>query len=243
LDDVLNAIRNATGIRFDGLTGTAPRMVLQLGPAPLNVVIRQLLKDSPFDYFMMGDRDAPKIVRIWRTPPTVVYERGLLTVKAQDSTLADVLRTIHDRAGIQFEGATNSSERVAVKLGPAPAVDVLNELFRGSHFNFVVLGNQTVRQQAGLRVILSPAEGGAGASTAESFVSPDPPQGDPPPIPIRRGGMILVQPLPPDDPQPDPPATSSGAPPQQAPTLPGGVNFIVPPQTGAPPPPASAPPE
>ena len=240
LDDVLNAIHNATGIRFDGLTGTAPRMVLQLGPAPLTVVIRQLLKDSPFDYFIMGNSEAPQVVRIWRIPPTVVYERGLLTVRAQDSTLADVLRTIHDRTGIQFEGATNSSERVAVKLGPAPPVDVLNELFRGSHFNFVVLGNQTGRQQAGLRVILSPA--GEGTSSGESFASVDSPQ-PPPPAPIRRGGMILVQPLPPDDPQPDPPATSPGAPPQQAPTLPGGVNFIVPPQTGAPPPAASAPPE
>jgi len=236
LDDVLNAIHNATGIRFDGLTGAAPRMVLQLGPAPLNVVIRQLLKDSPFDYFIMGNSEAPQVVRIWRIPPTVVYERGLLTVKAQDSTLAEVLRTIHDRTGIQFEGTTGSSERVAVKLGPAPAVDVLNELFRGSHFNFVVLGNQTGRQQDGLRVILSPAEGGEGASTAESFAPVDPPQADPP-APIRRGRMILVQPLPPDEPLPDPPAAPpSGAESQQAPTLPGGVNFIVPPQTGAPPP-------
>jgi hypothetical protein len=235
LDDVLNAIHNTTGIRFDGLTGVAPRMVLQLGPAPLNVVVRQLLKDSPFDYFIMGDSDAPKVVRIWRMPPSVVYERGLLTVKAQDSTLADVLRTIHDRTGIQFEGATGSSERVAVKLGPAPAVEVLNELFRGSRFNFVVLGSQTGRQQANLRVILSSA--GEGTSSGESFASVDSPQADPPPAPIRRRGMILVQPLPPDDPQPDPPAAPpTSAESQQAPTLPGGVNFIVPPQTGAPPP-------
>jgi hypothetical protein len=233
LDEVLNAIHDTTGVRFDGVTGMAPRVYLRLGPAPLNLVIRQLFKDSPFDYFIMGENDAPKVVRIWRIPPGVVYERGLLTINVMDSTLAEVLETIHERTGIQFEGAVASRERVAVKLGPAPPVDVLNELFRGSHLNFVMLG-QGDSSRTDLRVILSPAQEGA---TTESFVTAEAPQPDAPVVGRGRRRFVQAQSQTLDQPQPD---TSTG--PQQAPTLPGGVNFIVPPQTGGPPP-AGAPPE
>ena len=244
LDEILNAIHDTTGISFDGITAGALRMDIQLGPAPVNLVIRQLFKDSPFDYFMISDSDAPKMVRIWRIPPTVVYERGLLTVKALDSTLADVLRSIHDRTGIQFEGATASRERVAIKLGPALPVDLLNELFRGSHLNFVMLG-QADKSQAGLRVILSLAQ--EGPATAESPIATDvtaeAPQPDPPVAGRRRRQFVRVQPQALDQPQPETPAISSSAGIQQGPaTLPGGVTFIVPPQTGGSPPAVTPPP-
>ena len=238
LDDVLNAIHDTTGIRFDGATGMSQRMMRQLGPAPPNVVLRQLFKDSPFDYMMVGANDAPNVVRLWRIPPAVVYERGLLTIETTGSTLADVLRAIYDRTGIQFEGAIASQERVVVKLGPGPPVDVLNELLRGSHFDFVILGQ--ARPSMSLRVVLSPAQ--EGTATAEPMLTaetpqPDPPQPEPPVVGRGRRRFAQVQPL--DQSQPGT-AISTGA--QQAPTtLPGGVNFIVPPQIpGGPPPPPNA---
>jgi hypothetical protein len=229
LDDVLNAIHDTTGIRFDGATGVAQRMVRQLGPAPPNVVLRQLFKDSPFDYMMVGDSNAPNAVRLWRLPPAVVYERGLLTIEATGSTLADVLQVIHDRTGIQFEGTIASQEKVVVKLGPAPPVDVLNELLRGSHFDFVILGQ--ARPSMGLRVVLSPAQEGT-ATAAEPMITAETPQPDPPVVGRGRRRFTQVQPL--DQSQPaTPTAINSGS--QQAPTLPGGVNFIVPPQIPGPP--------
>src|SRR5205809_4642093 len=239
LDDVLNAIHDTTGIRFDRATDVSQRMVRQLGPAPPNVVLRQLFKDSPFDYMMVGGNDAPNVVRLWRSPPAVVYERGLLTVEATGATLADVLQVIRDRAGIQFEGTIASQEKVVVKLGPGPPVDVLNELFRGSHFDFVILGQ--ARPSMSLRVVLSPAQDGS-ATAAEPMLTaetpqPETPQPEPPVVGRGRRRFAQVQPL--DQSQPGS-AISTG--PQQAPaTLPGGVNFIVPPQIpGGPPPPPNA---
>src|SRR5262249_47247786 len=54
-------------------------------------------------------------------PPTVTYRDGLLTVQAMNSTLSSVLSAIRNKAGIEFEGWENVSDRVALSLGPAPA--------------------------------------------------------------------------------------------------------------------------
>lgn len=94
-------------------------------------------------------------------PPQVSYRNGMLTVNAINSTMSSVLNAIRAKTGIQFDGAENSSERVAVNLGPAPEGDVLAGIFSGSGFDYVVLGRPdspgTVQ-----RVILTPrGRGGA----------------------------------------------------------------------------------
>ena len=96
-------------------------------------------------------------------PPQVSYRNGMLTVNAINSTMSSVLSAIRAKTGIQFDGAENSAERVAVNLGPAPEGDVLAGIFSGSSFDYVVLGRPdspgTVQ-----RVILTPrGRGGAGA--------------------------------------------------------------------------------
>ena len=73
-------------------------------------------------------------------PPVVTYRDGLLTVQALNSELRSVVTAIRGKTGIEFEGAENISERVAISLGPAPAGDVLAAIFAGSNYDFVALG-------------------------------------------------------------------------------------------------------
>jgi hypothetical protein len=73
-------------------------------------------------------------------PPVVTYRDGLLTVQALNSSLSSVVTAIRNKTGIEFEGAENVSERVAISLGPAPEGDVLAAIFSGSKYDFVALG-------------------------------------------------------------------------------------------------------
>jgi hypothetical protein len=73
-------------------------------------------------------------------PPVVTYRDGLLTVQALNSTLGSVVTAIRNKTGIEFEGAENITERVAISLGPAPEGDVLAAIFSGSKYGFVALG-------------------------------------------------------------------------------------------------------
>lgn len=72
--------------------------------------------------------------------PVVTYRDGLLTVQALNSNLGSVVKAIRSKTGIEFEGAENISEPVAISLGPAPAGDVLAAIFAGSRYDFVALG-------------------------------------------------------------------------------------------------------
>ena len=73
-------------------------------------------------------------------PPVVTYRDGLLSVQALNSNLSSVVTAIRNKTGIEFEGAENISERVAISLGPAPEGDVLAAIFSGSKYDFVALG-------------------------------------------------------------------------------------------------------
>ena len=73
-------------------------------------------------------------------PPRVSFRNGQLSIIAENSTLPDILTAIHQRTGAAMELPTTlSSERVAVKLGPASTGDVLAALLNGSHFDYIVL--------------------------------------------------------------------------------------------------------
>ena len=70
----------------------------------------------------------------------VTFRDSLLTVQAPNSNLSSVLTAIRNKAGIEFEGAENVSERVAISLGPAPAGEVLSAILAGSKYDFVAIG-------------------------------------------------------------------------------------------------------
>jgi len=114
------------------------------------------------------------------SPPQVSFHDGMLTVHALNSTMSSVLQAIRSKTGIEFEGAGNSAERVAVNMGPAPEGDVLASIFSGSSFDYVVLGRP---DSPGIvqRVILTPrAKGGAAVAGG-------------PPQPFQRQPQVQAQ--------------------------------------------------
>jgi hypothetical protein len=89
--------------------------------------------------------------------------------------MSSVLSAIRGKTGIDFEGAENSSERVAVNLGPAPEGEVLAGIFSGSGFDYVVVDRSdspgTVQ-----KVILTAKTKGGGVNAAARPPQPQQPQ-------------------------------------------------------------------
>ncbi|MGA9449486.1 MAG: hypothetical protein WBV26_23820 [Candidatus Sulfotelmatobacter sp.] len=73
--------------------------------------------------------------------PEVTYENGLLTIVAPNSTLGDILRSVRKHTAADIDVPASASERVATRLGPAPAREVMAELLNGSRFNYILLGS------------------------------------------------------------------------------------------------------
>lgn len=92
-------------------------------------------------------------------PPQVHYSQGQLTIVAENSTLADILRAVRAQTGAAVEVPPNATERVVTHLGPGPARDVLAALLNGSHFNYVMLGSAAHPDSVD-RLILTSKAGG-----------------------------------------------------------------------------------
>ncbi len=73
--------------------------------------------------------------------PQVSFQDGLLTIVAPNSTLGDILRGVRKNTAADIDIPTSANERVATRLGPGPAREVVAELLNGSHFNYILLGS------------------------------------------------------------------------------------------------------
>jgi hypothetical protein len=133
----------------------------------------------------------PTLEQLPAVPPKVTFSNGLLTIAAENSTLADILRAVRVKTGAVVEVPPNATERVVAHLGPGPARSVLASLLNGSHFNYVMLGSPTNPDKVD-RVILTSKSGG----------TPD--AGAPPPAsaPAQEGNMATPEDEP-DAPQVD----------------------------------------
>jgi hypothetical protein len=65
----------------------------------------------------------------------------MLTIVAPNSTLGDILRGVRKHTAADIDIPATASERVATRLGPGPAREIVAELLNGSHFNYVLLGS------------------------------------------------------------------------------------------------------
>ncbi|MGC2697419.1 MAG: hypothetical protein WA738_16655 [Candidatus Angelobacter sp.] len=77
LTSVITAIRNKTGIEFEGVDSVPDRVVLSLGPAPAAEVLSAIFSGSKFDFVAIGRPDSPSIV-----------QRVILTRKTQPGAVA-----------------------------------------------------------------------------------------------------------------------------------------------------------
>ncbi len=103
----------------------------------------------------------PTLAQMPATPPKVIFQGGLMTITAENSTLGDILQAVKLQTGAEVEFPGNASDRVVGQFGPGPARDVLADLLNGSHFNYVLLGSAT-NPNALDRVILTAKSGGGG---------------------------------------------------------------------------------
>ena len=150
-------------------------------------------------------------------PPQVTYRDGMLTVQAVNSTLGSLLQTIRNKTGIQFEGAQNADERVAVTVGPAPEAEVLASIFNGSKYDYLVIGREddpAIVQ----RVILTPR----GRANAQNIAPPQPPPQIPQEadqeVPDEEVDADQPEDTPVDPPQVTPPPTAQADQPSMPPT-------------------------
>jgi len=102
-------------------------------------------------------------------PPNISYANGDLTIVANNSSLADIVSGIERATGVRVEGTTPDSERVFGQFGPGSPRDVLNSLFDGSRYDFILVGN--LENPADVRTIILSPHGtapAAGVSTANN---------------------------------------------------------------------------
>jgi hypothetical protein len=119
----------------------------------------------------------PQIRRITMQPTApkasseVTFQNGLLRVRTQKATLAQVLFEIHRLTGADI-GVPAGAERepVVADLGPAPPKEVLAALLNGSHYNFIIMGSDGDSNVD--RVILTPKSGGP--AMEQEFSAPPP---------------------------------------------------------------------
>src|SRR5205823_804416 len=72
----------------------------------------------------------------------VSYRNGLLSIRANKTSLSEVLFAVHQQTGAEV-GVIAGAEReqVVADIGPAPAPEVLARLLNGSGFNFLILSS------------------------------------------------------------------------------------------------------
>lgn len=63
LSSVVTAIRNKTGIEFEGAEGISERVAIALGPAPEGDVLSAIFAGSKYDFLAIGRADSPSIVQ------------------------------------------------------------------------------------------------------------------------------------------------------------------------------------
>lgn len=127
----------------------------------------------------------------------VEFANGLLSIKADRVTLADILRLVQQRTGADVSIPPGAEqEKVVSSLGPAPAQEVLAHLLNGSRFNFLILNAAGDTKRLN-RVILTPRTEGGPAPLQPLQMADQPPQ-----------------------PQPELPQAEAGPPPTQEPHFP-----------------------
>lgn len=71
--------------------------------------------------------------------PQVSWDGKQLTITADNSTLADILTAIRTLTGAELDIPPNASrERIAARLGPGPAREVLSTLLSWTDFDYVI---------------------------------------------------------------------------------------------------------
>lgn len=94
--------------------------------------------------------------------PQVTYENGLLSIRAENSTLRDVLRAVRGATGASIDFPDIASEPISVDLGPGRSGEVLAALLNSARYDYILVGSEEANSIA--RVIVTTRRD-AGAAT------------------------------------------------------------------------------
>jgi hypothetical protein len=117
---------------------------------------------------------APNLLDQPATPATVTANNNELTVKAENSSLSQILHQVSSATGMKLDGL-GGDERVFGSFGPAAPREVLTGLLNGTSYNVMMVGdlpNGAPRQL----LLTRKASAGASPSTASANGAPNPNQ-------------------------------------------------------------------
>jgi hypothetical protein len=83
---------------------------------------------------------APSLFEQPPAPATVTAAKNLLTVKAENSSLTQILHQVSSATGMRLDGL-GGDERVFGSFGPGAPRDVLTTLLNGTSYNVVMVGD------------------------------------------------------------------------------------------------------
>jgi hypothetical protein len=154
-------------------------------------------------------QQAPEVPKPPPTPeempavaPHVSMNNGMLTISADNSTMGDILSAVRRQTGAVLElPAGLSSERVATRLGPGTPQSVIQQLFVGSKFDYIIVGSPQ-DPNALQRIIVTPR--GAGGASVASNQPTRPAQAYQPPPEATDTADETPEPEPEQSPLPDP---------------------------------------
>jgi len=132
------------------------------------------------------DRSGESGAQAMDTRPQVTFQNGLLGIRAENSTMADVLRAVQRATGASIDFPGFASERVNVNLGPGPLRDIVMSLLDGSRYDYILVASQqpnsiermvlTMRRDSRLIPSASnTADGGRQPTIQQQTEAPQPP--------------------------------------------------------------------
>ena len=188
---------------------------LQKSPLPAKIEAAEVLPAPP------PPPPPPPLTPEQKPPekPQVLWDGSQLTIIAQNSTLADILAEVKALTGTTLDLPPDASrERMAAKLGPGPARQVLSSLLSGTSFDYIILASDT--DPAGVHTVMLTPRGKNDTTMAKAGMEPFPES--PARYPYRSSSRPNPAPEPAPTPEPTPaPETASAQPEpaaEQAPT-------------------------
>ena len=104
------------------------------------------------------------------TPAAVVWDSSGLSIKANNSSLQQILLEVQTETGTKVQGL-GPDERVYGVYGPGLARDVLSQLLEGSNYNVIMIGD--LGKGAPRSILLSPHTPGGAAPPSAPAASND----------------------------------------------------------------------
>jgi hypothetical protein len=106
--------------------------------------------------------------------PQVLWDGKQLTINSDNSTLGDILAAIRRLTGADLEiPAKGSSERIAARLGPGPAREIISTLLSWTDFDYVIQASDS--DAAGIRSVLLTPRGKSEVTVANAGTPADTP--------------------------------------------------------------------